>query len=282
MLTSHLSVHTLTSLHLSQSTRALVTLHAGGSQQRPGPKAPLTDPNEIKHSGESGAQGQGTLRWDRQTGPEPPASSAKNTRNMARGDGRGQPRTETLPNWPGEETHLQKESDPRNANYLTGPDPPSWLCPDPRANSMSHGCTHTHTGTQRGTHTHRGAHTGTQRGTHTHRRAHTHPQKGTHRHAHAGAHTQRRARPHRPLTLLPQPLAPGPLSGQHFSPAPCTLPALSSGAPPARSAIPLVSGPHEPRKGAHQQLAASSTLRTGRLFLQKTQMNKSTRERLNK
>ena len=249
---------------------------------------------------------------------------------MARGDGRGQPRTETLPNWPGEETHLQKESDPRDANYLTGPDPPSWLCPDPPANSMSHGCTHTHTGTQRGTHRHaeghihpqkgthtpteghthpqRGTHTNTgahtpteghthpQRGTHRHAEGHTHPQKGTHtpteghthpprgthRHAHAGAHTQRRARPHRPLTLLPQPLAPGPLSGQHFSPAPCTLPALTSGAPPARSGIPLVSGPHEPRKGAHQQLAASSTLRTGRLFLQKTQMNKSTRERLNK
>ena len=166
-------------------------MHAGGSQQRPGPKAPLTDPNEIKHSGESGAQGQGTLRWDRQTGPEPPASSAKNTRNMARGDGRGQPRTETLPNWPGEETHLQKESDPRNANYLTGPDPPSWLCPDPRANSMSHGCTHTHTGTQRSTHTHRRAHTHPQKGTHRHAEGHTHPQRGTHRHAEGHTHPQK-------------------------------------------------------------------------------------------
>ena len=45
VLTSHLSVHTLTSLHLSQSTRALVTLHVGGTQQQLGSKAPLTDPN---------------------------------------------------------------------------------------------------------------------------------------------------------------------------------------------------------------------------------------------
>ena len=127
--------------------------------------------------------------------------------------------------------------------------------------------TGTHTHAHR--HTHTQVHTLPQKGTHRHTEGHTHPQRGTHRHAHAGAHTQRRARPHRPLTLLPQPLAPGPLSGQHFSPAPCTLPALSSGAPPAPSGIPLVSGPHEPRKGAHQHFAASSMLSTGRLFLQK-------------
>lgn len=171
-----------------------------------------------------------------------------------------EPRTETLPNWPGGGDTFKEAKRPQlhgemQINNITGSDPPAWLCPDPPANSITHRCTQAHTGART-------------------------PREG-HTQVHTGAHAQRCAHRHRPsraFLLQPLTLQP-PVQAALLPPTPATLPSPRSGAPPARSGIPLVSGPHEPRRGAHQHLLASSVLRTGRLFFsKKTQMNKSMRE----
>lgn len=127
--------------------------------------------------------------------------------------------------------------------------------------------------------------THTQRGTHT--QVHTHPQRGTHRHTHTGAHTHGCARPPQAShTILPQPLSPRlPVQAALLPPpaapppAPCSLPSLRSGAPPAQSGIPLVSGPHEPRKGfTNTSWPPQCSVQADFFSPKKTQMNKSMRK----